>query len=34
MRLHNLARIHKNTLKVSEPNKPVLKSEVVPVHAM
>jgi len=34
MRPHTLASIHTTTLKVSRPNKPVLKSEVVPVHAM
>jgi len=31
---HTLAGTHKTTLKDSRPNKPVLKSEVDPVHAM
>ena len=31
---HTLASIHTTTLKVSRPNKHVLKSDVVPVHAV
>ena len=34
IRLHTLASIPTTTLEVSRPNKPVLKSEVDPVHAM
>ena len=33
-RPHTIASIHTATLKVSRPNKPVLESEVVLVHAM